>query len=106
MHPSLNQLINSVSTVLMAAGSGGPADLQQQQQQQLGPPPQTFDIFDNRTSSVTSHLGKQHFAGRQNSASPSETLGQLLMRATHLQATIVQLDKKKRVSASTYWLHN
>ncbi|KAL5964030.1 hypothetical protein TSMEX_008225 [Taenia solium] len=94
MHPGLNQLINSVSTVLMAAGSGGPADLQQQQQ--LGPPPQAFDLFDNRSSSVTSHLGKQHFASRQNSASPSETLGQLLMRVTHLQATIAQLDKKKR----------
>ncbi|VDM32632.1 unnamed protein product [Hydatigera taeniaeformis] len=93
MHPGLNQLINSVSTVL-AASSGGPADLQQQQQ--LGPMPQAFDLFDNRCSGVTSHLGKQHFAGRQNSASASETLGQLVMRATHLQATIVQLDKKKR----------
>ncbi|KAL5103292.1 hypothetical protein TcWFU_009099 [Taenia crassiceps] len=93
MHPGLNQLINSASTVLLTAGGGGSADLQQQQ---LGPPPQAFDLFDTRSNTVTSHLGKQHFTGRQNSASSSETLGQLLMRATHLQATIVQLDKKKR----------
>ncbi|KAH9278484.1 hypothetical protein ECG_08669 [Echinococcus granulosus] len=94
MHPGLNQLINSVSTVLMPAGGGGSVDLQQPQQ--LGPPPQAFDLFDNRGSGAASHLGKQHFAGRQNSASPSDALGQLLMRATHLQTTIIQLDKKKR----------
>uniref|UniRef100_A0A5K3FVY9 UBA domain-containing protein n=1 Tax=Mesocestoides corti TaxID=53468 RepID=A0A5K3FVY9_MESCO len=106
-HPGLNQLINSVSAILMAAsasGSAPPADMQQQQQQQQAP---TFDIFDTRAAAAAAaaafHMNKPHFPGRQHPAPPplppgqhSDFLNQLLMRESQLQTTIMQLDKKRR----------
>lgn len=104
MNPGLNQLINTVSTLIMsAAPSGGcPTDLGAPSL-----PPQAFDLFDGRLGGGAPsafHMGKQppqqqHFGSRgQNPGPPSpEVLSQLLMRESHLQATIIQLDKKKRV---------
>ncbi|KAM7534515.1 hypothetical protein Aperf_G00000112146 [Anoplocephala perfoliata] len=121
MNPSLNQLINNVTTYLMSTTGGGsvndlqsigPAAMPQTQPPPpppLPPPPlqtTTFDLFDNRGGAL--HVGKQQqqqqqqqpppsFSnlGRQNPVS-SELLNQLFMRESHLQATIFQLDKKKR----------
>nr|CDS32677.2 cell wall protein awa1p [Hymenolepis microstoma] len=102
MNPGLNQLISNVTAYLMSSGVN---DFQSSMGGGIPQPPPfpPFDLFDNRLGGGSGgfHMGKiqpppplpSNFPNRQN---PSEVLSQLFMRESHLQATIFQLDKKKR----------
>lgn len=102
MNPGLNQLINNVTAYLMSSGVNDFQSSMSGGMPQPPPPGPPFDLFDNRLGGGLGgfHMGKlqppppSNFPNRQN---PSEVLSQLFLRESHLQATIFQLDKKKRV---------
>ncbi|VDO07640.1 unnamed protein product [Rodentolepis nana] len=102
MNPGLNQLIGNVNAYLMSSGVNDFQSSMGGGIPQPPPPGPPFDLFDNRLGGGSGgfHMGKlqpppppSNFSSRQN---PSEVLSQLFIRESHLQATIFQLDKKKR----------
>ncbi|VUZ55399.1 unnamed protein product [Hymenolepis diminuta] len=101
MNPGLNQLINNVTAYLMSSGVNDFQSSMGGGMPQPPPPGPPLDLFDNRLGGGLGgfHMGKlqppppSNFPNRQN---PSEVLNQLFLRESHLQATIFQLDKKKR----------